>query len=282
MPADAGLPGAALDALTDFLDGSRRLFVLTGAGCSTDSGIPDYRDDEGEWKRRQPIRYAQFTGSEAVRRRYWARSMVGWPRMAGARPNEAHAGLAALEAAGRIDLLVTQNVDGLHQAAGSRAVLDLHGRIADVICLDCGERSARARLQDRLRSANPAWAGLRADTAPDGDADLEADTRDFVVPACEACGGLLKPDVVFFGESVPPARVERAYAAVARSEAVLVVGSSLMVFSGLRFVRAATKQGVPVAILNRGRTRADDAATLKVEAPAGRALAAAAAALGAH
>ena len=258
--------------LAQFVQDAERLFVLTGAGCSTDSGIPDYRDDDGDWKRRQPIRYAEFTRSDRMRRRYWARSMIGWPRMAGARPNEAHRALAALEARGRIDLLVTQNVDGLHQAAGSEAVLDLHGRIADVVCLDCHARSSRDAMQARLLAANADWAHLEAGTAPDGDADLEVDTDAFVVPPCEACGGMLKPDVVFFGESVPPPRVEQAYASVAASDGLLVVGSSLMVFSGLRFVRAAVKAGTPVAILNRGRTRADDSATLKVEAPCGSAL----------
>ena len=267
------------DGLTAFVRGAERLFVLTGAGCSTDSGIPDYRDDDGDWKRRQPIRYAEFTRSDRMRRRYWARSMIGWPRMANARPNPAHTALAALEATGRIELLVTQNVDGLHTKAGSRGIVDLHGRIDDVTCLDCAERTSRATFQERLATANPDWVGLDAGTAPDGDADLERDTSAFRVPGCATCGGLLKPDVVFFGESVPAVRVEQSYAAVARSDAVLVVGSSLMVFSGLRFVRAAAKQGTPVAILNRGRTRADEAATLKVDAPCGPALAAVAAAL---
>ena len=268
-----------IDGLRAFAAAAERLFVLTGAGCSTASGIPDYRDDAGDWKRREPIRYAEFVRSEASRRRYWARSMIGWPQMAAAEPNEAHRALATLEDAGRIQLLVTQNVDGLHQAAGSRAVVDLHGRIADVVCLDCDTRSSRDAFQERLFAANPAWVGLDAGIAPDGDADLEADTSSFVVPPCERCGGVLKPDVVFFGESVPPARVEHAYDAVAASDALLVVGSSLMVFSGLRFVRAAVRDGIPVAILNRGRTRADDAADLKVEAPCGDALTALAAAL---
>ena len=258
--------------LADFVQRAERLFVLTGAGCSTDSGIPDYRDDDGDWKRRQPIRYAEFTRSDAMRRRYWARSMVGWPRMANARPNDAHHALATLEDDGRIDLLVTQNVDGLHQAAGSRAVLDLHGRIADVVCLDCEAKTTRDAMQERLLDANPSWAGLDAGTAPDGDADLEVDTAAFVVPECASCGGMLKPDVVFFGESVPKTRVEQAYAAVAACDGLLVVGSSLMVFSGLRFVRAAVKAGIPVAILNRGRTRADEDATLKVEDACGPAL----------
>lgn len=245
---------------------------MTGAGCSTDSGIPDYRDEAGAWKRPEPIRYAEFVRSDAARRRYWARSMVGWPRMAEARPSGAHHALKALGEDGRIHLLVTQNVDGLHQRAGSTDVLDLHGRIADVVCLDCDDRIPRAAYQHQLAEANPGWSPGEAGTAPDGDADLTVDTSRFEVPGCATCGGMLKPDVVFFGESVPRLRVERAYAAVEDCDALLVVGSSLMVFSGLRFVRAATKQGVPVAILNRGRTRADDDAQLKVDADCGEAL----------
>ena len=254
-------------ALLDLLRPSQRLFVLTGAGCSTGSGIPDYRDEDGAWKRRQPVTFAAFTGSEAVRRRYWARSMIGYPRMAGARPNAAHDALARLEALGRIGRLVTQNVDDLHRRAGSRHVLDLHGRLADVVCLGCREVTPRDRLQARLLDLNPIWRDRVAGTAPDGDADLEADTSGFEIPGCTTCGGMLKPAVVFFGENVPEARVAEAYGAVEACDAVLVVGSSLMVFSGWRFVRAAARAGRPIAILNLGRTRADDLATVKLEAP---------------
>jgi len=256
---------AAAHALADFLDRYPRLFVLTGAGCSTDSGIPDYRDLAGEWKRRQPITFQDFVGHEHSRKRYWARSLAGFRRIRGARPNDAHYALADLEQSGGIALLVTQNVDGLHQAAGSQAVIDLHGRIDTVRCLGCNQRSARERLQLDLERRNPAFAELAAAEAPDGDADLEHGAFDtFDIPACETCGGLLKPDVVFFGEGVPAARVERAMAALTAADAMLVVGSSLMVYSGYRFVRAMADAGKPIAAINLGRTRADDFLTLKI------------------
>jgi len=261
-----------LAVVADLLSDSKRLLVLTGAGCSSASGIPTYRDEEGRWKRRQPITFAAFAGSESVRRRYWARSLVGYRLMAEALPNAGHVALARLEAAGRVELLVTQNVDGLHQRAGSRTVLDLHGRVDAVVCLDCRASSTRTELQDRLVAANAAFAALVAPTAPDGDADLEQDTASFEVPPCRACGGVLKPDLVFFGESVPKPRVERAYDAVAACDAMLVVGSSLRIFSGWRFVRAAVERGVPLALLNLGRTRADEIATVKLRAAADVAL----------
>ena len=267
-------------SVADILRHAERLFVLTGAGCSTASGIPTYRDEEGEWKRRPPITYAAFTKSEPTRRRYWARSLVGYPRMAEAEPNAGHHALAALEARGCIDLIVTQNVDRLHQRAGSRAVLDLHGRIDAVICLSCRDASTRAALQRRLLEANPDWAGLEAGTAPDGDADLERDADRFVVPECRKCGGMLKPDLVFFGESVPRDRVDRAYEAVRSSDAVLVIGSSLKVFSGWRFVHAAHAEGIPIALLNLGRTRADEIATASLRAASDEALPALVADLG--
>ncbi|WP_312770781.1 NAD-dependent protein deacetylase [Pseudoxanthomonas mexicana] len=259
--------------LEDFIAAHRRLFVLTGAGCSTGSGIPDYRDEQGAWKRTPPVTYQAFVGDGITRRRYWARSLVGWPRIAQAQPNAAHRALAALEAQGRCSQLLTQNVDGLHQAAGSRAVIDLHGRLDAVVCLGCGASSSRADVQRRLAEANPAWAGLAAGAAPDGDADL--DDRDFAtfqVPACDACGGMLKPDVVFFGENVPRARVDAAMARLAQADAMLVVGSSLMVYSGLRFVHAAVRAQIPVAAVNLGRTRADDLLRFRMAAPCGDAL----------
>ncbi len=259
--------------LEEFVAAHRRLFVLTGAGCSTASGIPDYRDEQGAWKRTPPVTYQAFVGDTAVRQRYWARSLLGWPRIADATPNEAHRALAALESHGRCELLLTQNVDGLHQAAGSRSVIDLHGRLDAVVCLACGASSARARLQLRLAQANPGWIDLQADTAPDGDADLDGrDFGTFQIPACEACGGMLKPDVVFFGENVPRARVETAMAHLARADAMLVVGSSLMVYSGLRFVHAAVRQGQPVAAVSLGRTRADDLLAFRVAATCADAL----------
>lgn len=259
--------------LEDFIAAHRRLFVLTGAGCSTGSGIPDYRDEQGAWKRTPPVTYQAFVGDGITRRRYWARSLVGWPRIAQAQPNAAHRALAALEAQGRCSQLLTQNVDGLHQAAGSRAVIDLHGRLDAVVCLGCGASSSRADVQRRLAEANPAWAGLAAGAAPDGDADLEdRDFATFQVPACDACGGMLKPDVVFFGENVPRARVDAAMARLAQADAMLVVGSSLMVYSGLRFVHAAVRAQIPVAAVNLGRTRADDLLRFRMAAPCGDAL----------
>jgi NAD-dependent SIR2 family protein deacetylase len=254
------------DALTGFIARHRRLFVLTGAGCSTDSGIPDYRDADGGWKRRQPVTYQDFVANPRTRQRYWARSLAGFQRLRHARPNDAHHSLAALERCGRISHLVTQNVDGLHQAAGSEQVIDLHGRIDTVLCLACRQRSSRDELQVELARRNPAFASLDALEAPDGDADLEhVAFETFDVPACDCCGGLLKPDVVFFGENVPPQRVERAMANLDAADAMLIVGSSLMVYSGYRFVRAMAEAGKPIAAINRGRTRADDLLAVKVD-----------------
>lgn len=263
--------------LAEWLHAHRRVFVLTGAGCSTASGIPDYRDASGAWKRSQPVTWQAFTKEAATRSRYWARSFVGWPRVAQARPNPTHRALAVLEARDGLSLLVTQNVDGLHQRAGSQAVVDLHGRIDTVRCLDCDARIPRDLVQATLATRNPDWTRRPAGTAPDGDADVE-DTDGFVPPDCAACGGMLKPDVVFFGENVPRERVGDAQVALARSDAMLVVGSSLMVYSGYRFARMAREAGLPLAILTRGVTRADALATLKIDADCGEALAAAIAA----
>jgi len=252
-------------SLEAFVSRHERLFVLTGAGCSTGSGIPDYRDADGEWKRSPPVTLQAFLADEHTRRRYWARGLVGWRRMSAARPNEAHRSLAALEQMGRIEQLVTQNVDGLHQAAGSRNVIDLHGRVDVVRCLSCAQRSPRALLQAELVARNPAFAELDAAEAPDGDADLDGvPFAAFDVPACGACGGLLKPDVVFFGESVPRDRVSAAMAALERADAMLVVGSSLMVYSGFRFAAAMAAAGKPIAAVNLGKTRADELLALKV------------------
>ena len=258
MPAEA----AGDEALALLRD--RPLVVLTGAGLSTDSGIPDYRGPGAP--SRTPMTYQEFVSGPAARRRYWARSHLGWSRMGTATPNPGHHALAALDPA----LLITQNVDGLHERAGSRAVVALHGRIADVVCLDCRTVTSRADLQVRLDELNPGWAAAHADVAarPDGDVDLEH-TDGFVVPACTECGGVLKPDVVFFGENVPRDRVERCYAAVdalGGDGTLLVAGSSLAVMSGLRFVRRAARNGTPVVIVNRGTTRGDDLATCRVEA----------------
>ena len=247
--------------------------VLTGAGVSTESGIPDYRDELGQWKRPQPMGFREFIGSEAARQRYWARSMLGFGTLEEARPNAAHRALAECERRGLTSTIVTQNVDGLHQAAGTRSVIDLHGRIDQVVCLGCGARTPRLMMQQALTAQNPEWVGRQALTAPDGDADPgTTDYAHFRVPACQACGGVLKPDVVFFGENVPRERVERAMCELGSARSLLVVGSSLMVFSGYRFVRAAQQLGLPIAVLNRGRTRADELSALRIDGSAGEVL----------
>ncbi|HTT05939.1 MAG TPA: NAD-dependent protein deacetylase [Steroidobacteraceae bacterium] len=282
LPRAAGPIPSVL--LSRFIDSYPRLFVLTGAGCSTESGIPDYRDAEGNWKRSaQPMTLQAFMGDERARRHYWARSLVGWPRLAAARPNDAHRALAHLQQQGRIEGLVTQNVDGLHQAAGSRDVIDLHGRLDRVRCMGCERRSERLEHQHSLLRQNPPWAARLSQRAgqaelarqqPDGDAELSAsETGDFVVPACRHCGGILKPDVVFFGENVPPARVATASEHLQRADAVLVVGSSLMLYSGYRFAQQATQLGKPIAAINLGRTRADGLLALKIARPCAAALA---------
>ena len=240
------------------------LVVLTGAGLSTDSGIPDYRGPGAP--ARMPMTYQEFVSGPEAQQRYWARSHLGWGRMRRAEPNEGHRALARLDAG----LLITQNVDGLHEAVGTPRLVALHGRIADVVCLSCRRTSSRAALHERMTLLNPDWHERHPSVRvnPDGDVELE-DTAGFAVPACEACGGVLKPDVVFFGENVPKERVERCYAAVdalpAQDGALLVVGSSLTVMSGLRFVRRAAQLGVPVVIVNRGETRGDPLATYAVE-----------------
>lgn len=268
MPDDA-----RLQALAELLAPGRRLLALTGAGCSTESGIPDYRDARGAWKRAPPMMYREFIGSEAARRRYWARACIGWRRMREAAPGGAHRALARLEQAGSLECLITQNVDGLHQRAGSRRVIDLHGRIDAVECLDCRRRVPRDEVQAGLERLNPQWRQLEAAMAPDGDALLDAAAwREFRLLDCTGCGGPLKPAVVFFGEAVPPAVTAAADAALAAADALLVAGSSLMVYSGYRFVRSACERGLPVAIVNLGVTRADALVSLKLEAPCGAAL----------
>ena len=263
----------AIAPLLAFAGRHPRMLVLTGAGCSTEAGIPDYRDTNGEWKRVAPMRFQLFVGEPLARKRYWARSMVGWRTMAHARPTTAHRALARLESAGLVTLLVTQNVDGLHGVAGNNKVVDLHGRIDTVCCLGCGQRSPRQALQDELLRRNPMWAERDALSAPDGDADLEtSDFSTFDVPDCAACGGMLKPDVVFFGENVPRERVAAVRSALEQSDALLVAGSSLMVYSGYRFVEDAVAAGKPVAVVNKGRTRADGLLTLKCEHEVGAAL----------
>ena len=259
--------------LYDFVRQHPRLFVLTGAGVSVDSGIPGYRDDNGDWKRSAPVMLQDFLRSEATRQRYWARSMIGWPVVARAQPNAAHVALASLEAMQRTHLLVTQNVDGLHQRAGSTEVIELHGNIGRVTCLRCGATEARETVQVVLRDHNPEFVRAVAQTAPDGDADLEHGALDgFSVPECGHCGGMLKPDVVFFGEGIPRTRVDAARIALEEADAMLVVGSSLMVYSGYRLCEHAQALGKPIAAINRGRTRADQLFTLKIEHGCGEAL----------
>jgi NAD-dependent SIR2 family protein deacetylase len=273
---------APIDDLATFVGLHPRLFVLTGAGCSTDSGIPDYRDSDGEWKHQRPVDYRDFVRSENVRKRYWARSTVGWPRFARARPNDAHRALARLEAAGHVHHLATQNVDGLHQRAGHHAVTDLHGRLDTVACQDCATQVSRDAFQRELEACNPGLATITADIAPDGDVALEGiDFGRFRIPECGHCGGMMKPAVVFFGENVPRPRVAQTLARLAESDAVLVVGSSLMVYSGYRICRAASEAGKPLAAVNLGRTRADDELSLKLAASCGRLLPALARRLGA-
>jgi NAD-dependent SIR2 family protein deacetylase len=257
-----------------FIERYRLIFVLTGAGCSTSSGIPDYRDADGQWKRTQPVTFQAFMAEEAVRRRYWARSLLGWRRFSRAGPNDAHRALARLEAIGKTELLLTQNVDRLHQAAGSVRVIDLHGRLDRVRCMECELRLPRDEFQVEMGRLNPDWLALDAADAPDGDADLEAaDFSTFAVPSCRRCGGVLKPDVVFFGENVPRDRVDAAQRHLMQADAVLIVGSSLMVYSGFRFVQWATSAGKPAAAVNLGRTRADGLIALKVEQACEEALA---------
>jgi NAD-dependent SIR2 family protein deacetylase len=257
-----GPDDAALTLARDLLADSG-VVVLTGAGISTDSGIPDYRGPGAP--RRMPMNLSEFLSGPDAQQRHWARSHVGWRRMAGSRPNAGHQALAGMERQGRVSAVITQNVDGLHQAAGSQVVVDLHGRIADVRCLTCGDRSGRVSLHERLADLNPGFAeGVDVATKPDGDVDLE-DVSGFRLAGCRRCGGPLKPDVVFFGENVPRERVDRCYALVDRARALLVAGSSLAVLSGLRFVRHAQRAGIPVVILNRGTTRGDDLATVKLD-----------------
>lgn len=239
--------------------------VLTGAGISTDSGIPDYRGDPDR-VRRPPITYREFVADVAARRRYWARSHIGWQRITGARPNSSHYSLEALEGSGLLTGLVTQNVDGLHTAAGSRRVLELHGSLHRTLCLHCGDRRTRLELHHRLMAANPRFDPAEVEFAPDGDARLPGPlTERFRVVDCLNCGGILKPDVVFFGENVPRPRVATAQDLVAGAAGLLVLGSSLTVMSGYRFVLAAHAASIPVAIVNRGPTRGDDLATIRVE-----------------
>jgi NAD-dependent SIR2 family protein deacetylase len=269
VSASAPLPAAAdLPALARLLR-SGDVMILSGAGLSTDSGIPDYRGPSGSLRRSTPMTYQTFTADPAARRRYWARSYLGWRQIADAQPNPGHRAVAELQRRGRLLGIVTQNVDGLHQAAGARDVLELHGGLDRVVCLSCGGRERRALLDFRLRVANPRFAATVAAVNPDGDAELaDADLDCFRMVGCCHCGSeLVKPDVIFFGENVPRGRVDVAYTWVESARALVVLGSSLTVMSGFRFVRRAASLGIPVAIVNQGPTRGDDLADVRIDAP---------------
>jgi len=258
------------DRLRALADG-RRIVALVGAGLSTDSGIPDYRG--AGRPPRTPLQHRDFLASAATRRRYWARSFLGWPRVSAAAPNQGHRAIAALEEAGRLGGVITQNVDGLHQRAGSRRVVELHGALARVRCLGCGAVESRADSQERLAALNAGWRGAADAIAPDGDADLDAAAlAGFVVADCLACGGILKPDVVFFGDNVARPVLDEAWRLFDEAELLLVLGSSLTVWSGYRFVRRAAERGVPVAIVNLGPTRGDPLATVRLDAALGTVL----------
>ncbi|TNE45498.1 MAG: NAD-dependent protein deacetylase [Deltaproteobacteria bacterium] len=245
----------------------RRIVALTGAGMSTASGIPDYRGPESSKRKRNPIQYKEFVNSEEARSRYWARSSIGWPRFTQARANPGHEALATLEQVGYLQGIITQNVDRLHQQAGSQRVVELHGALEEVRCLSCGTLEARSQLQERLLQLNPGWEASPESYAPDGDAEIApSQTRNFQVPPCQECGGVLKPNVVFFGENVARSIVDQAWTLVDEAEVLLVLGSSLTVFSGYRFVREAEQRGIPVIIINKGETRGDPHANLKIHA----------------
>lgn len=275
-PSRSDAPSALFEALR-----GKRIAALTGAGCSTESGIPDYRGPETRRRARNPVQGRAFRDDPAARRRYWARAVLGWERFSGARPGLAHAALAELERRGHLVGVVTQNVDRLHHAAGSQRVVELHGALAEVRCLSCDRAEARAQLQARLLAANPGWLEASVELAPDGDAELprelEAGFREL---GCEACGGPLKPSVVFFGENVARPVVEAAFAIVDEADALLVAGSSLAIFSGYRFVLRALEHRKPVVIVNLGWARGEERALVKVDGRVGEVLPALVDALG--
>ncbi|MEY9835791.1 NAD-dependent protein deacetylase [Streptacidiphilus sp. EB103A] len=271
-PAPADAPVEGLARIGDLLVRGG-VAVLSGAGLSTESGIPDYRGASGSLRRHTPMTYQEFVSDEAGRRRYWARSHVGWRTIARAQPNTGHRAVQALRASGRVCAVITQNVDGLHHAAGTTDAVELHGGLDRVICLGCRQLSPREELDQRLHAANGRLEAAGAVANPDGDVELAPELVDaFRVVPCLACGGVLKPDVVFFGENVPRARVDHCFELVDTANALLVLGSSLTVMSGLRFVRRAAKAGLPVAIVNHGPTRGDEHASIRVDLPLGHAL----------
>ena len=261
------LPGQTSEtqSLVGFIREHSPLIILTGAGCSTDSGIPEYRDDDGNWKHQAPMQFAEFVNDEGKRRRYWAQSFAGWHRISNAKPNAAHHAIAELEQGGYVSCVITQNVDNLHTVAGSQNVIDLHGILQRIRCLDCDATDSRYSYQGRLQDCNPDWSASITAIAPDGDARISVDDlRSFEIPGCLNCGGIVKPDVVFLVNRYRSRAQGKPRVFLQQSDALIVVGSSLMVFSGYRFARIASEAGLPIAIVNRGTTRADDLATHKL------------------
>lgn len=253
-----------LNNLKNFISNADQLTVLTGAGCSLPSGIPTYRDTQGTWQRNAPIYHKDFLSKHESRQRYWARSMAGWPNIAKAKPNDLHRFLTILERQGKIKALVTQNIDALHQRAGHKKVIDLHGRLDQVVCLACGVKSSRYDLQHRLEILNPKMPKV-IKLAPDGDADIYTDVSKFNVPKCLECGGILKPNVIFFGDTVNKDIVQKIYQDLAKTDGLLIIGSSLKIYSGFRFCKHAAQIKKPIVCINPGETRGDELYTLKVK-----------------
>jgi NAD-dependent SIR2 family protein deacetylase len=262
-----------IELLRELIGSAKRIVAFTGAGISTESGIPDFRSPGGIWTRYKPIYFDDFMASDEMRRESWRRKFATDETMLKAEPNAGHRALAKLVEQGRMSAIITQNVDGLHQAAGARQVIELHGSLYRVVCLGCGQRTSRAALHERLHAANPGWAATATQLSPDGDAVLaDEEAARFRIADCQDCGSLLKPDVVFFGENVPRARVEECYALTGRAGALVVLGSSLTVMSGYRFVRHAARLAIPVVIVNHGPTRGDAHASLILDAALGQTL----------
>lgn len=255
---------SCLVSFIDFLERTKPFVALTGAGISAASGIPTYRDSKGNWNRSDPVKHQEFLNSESARQRYWARSMIGWGAVEKAQPNCAHKSLAQLEQSGLIKKTITQNVDGLHNLAGSNNVIDLHGRLDEVICLNCADKTSRESLQPRLHNLNPDLKVYVTQILPDGDANIDDyPTKTIIIPECTKCGGILKPNVVFFGDNVPKSRVEKSMMSLKSAGGLLIIGSSLQVYSGYRFCKAAVEWGLPIGCINLGITRADDLLTHK-------------------
>ncbi len=266
-------PLVDVGTLQAFIAEHPKLFVITGAGISRASGIPTYRDEIGTWKTNSPIQHGEFLKDVAVRQRYWARSFGGWPNVGTARPNKAHRQLVTLEQRGYVTSLLTQNIDRLHQKAGQKRVIDLHGRLDEVVCMDCGAITPREQIQHWLEQHNPHLENLKVEMAPDGDAEVREELIGRVkVPDCERCSGLLKPNVVFYGGSVDREKVNYLIDKLQHADAMLVIGSSLMVYSSFRFCKYAVERNIPIACINQGMTRADGLLAMKVSADCGEVL----------